>query len=98
MSTPGTDSADVRDAAGHADPRTTRRYDRARHNLDKHPTYALPSLISAVGAWLSGSQEPDRRVRAFKTIVITLLVEAVVIAWLSTQGVHALNVEWVHWL
>ncbi len=36
---------DVRDAAGHADPRT-RRYDRARHNLDKRPTYALAYLVS----------------------------------------------------
>lgn len=36
---------DVQDAAGHADPRTTRRYDRARHNLDRHPTYALAGLI-----------------------------------------------------
>jgi hypothetical protein len=32
---------DVQDAAGHADPRTTRRYDRSRHNLDRHPTYVL---------------------------------------------------------
>lgn len=32
---------DVQDAAGHADPRTTRRYDHNRHNLDRHPTYAL---------------------------------------------------------
>jgi hypothetical protein len=31
----------VHDAAGHADPRTTPRYDRARRNLDKHATYAL---------------------------------------------------------
>ena len=23
---------------GHADPRTTRRYDRSRHNLDRHAT------------------------------------------------------------
>jgi len=30
---------DVQDAAGHRDPRTTRRYDRSRHNLDRHPTY-----------------------------------------------------------
>jgi site-specific recombinase XerD len=37
---------DVQDAAGHADPRTTRRYDRARYNLDRHPTYALSALIS----------------------------------------------------
>lgn len=32
---------DVQDAAGHADPRTTRRYDQSRHNLDRHPTYVL---------------------------------------------------------
>jgi len=36
---------DVQDAAGHADPRTTQRYNRARHNLDKHPTYALAGLV-----------------------------------------------------
>jgi len=42
----GASLRDVQDAAGHADPRTTRRYDRARHNLDKHPTYALTSLLS----------------------------------------------------
>jgi site-specific recombinase XerD len=36
---------DVQDAAGHADPRTTQRYNRARNNLDKHPTYALAGLI-----------------------------------------------------
>lgn len=32
---------DVQDALGHADPRTTRRYDRSRHNLDRHPTYKM---------------------------------------------------------
>jgi len=41
----GASLRDVQDAAGHADPRTTRRYDRARHNLDKHPMYALAGLI-----------------------------------------------------
>jgi len=41
---------DVQDAAGHADPRTTRRYDRARHNLDRHPTYALASFLSSEDA------------------------------------------------
>jgi integrase/recombinase XerD len=41
----GASLRDVQDAAGHADPRTTRRYDRARHNLDKHPTYLLASLV-----------------------------------------------------
>ena len=32
---------DLQDAMGHADPRTTRRYDRARHSLDRSPGYAL---------------------------------------------------------
>jgi integrase len=36
---------DVQDAAGHADPRTTRRYDRGRHSLDRHAAYR-------VSAWL----------------------------------------------
>jgi site-specific recombinase XerD len=42
----GASLRDVQDAAGHADPRTMRRYDRARHNLDRHPTYALAGLIN----------------------------------------------------
>lgn len=37
---------DVQDAAGHADPRTTRRYDRGRHNLDRSPSYALGAFLS----------------------------------------------------
>jgi site-specific recombinase XerD len=32
---------DVQDAMGHADPRTTRRYDRDRRNLDRDPAYAV---------------------------------------------------------
>lgn len=36
---------DVQDAAGHRDPRTTRRYDRSRHNLDHHPTYILAAHL-----------------------------------------------------
>ena len=42
----GASMRDVQDAMGHADPRTTRRYDRSRHNLDRHPTYT-------VAAWLA---------------------------------------------
>ncbi|MGD0284806.1 MAG: tyrosine-type recombinase/integrase [Acidimicrobiales bacterium] len=41
----GASLRDVQDAAGHADPRTTRRYDRARYSLDRHPTYALAGLV-----------------------------------------------------
>lgn len=36
---------DVQDALGHADPRTTRRYDRSRHNLDRSPAYALAQAL-----------------------------------------------------
>jgi integrase/recombinase XerD len=38
---------DVQDLAGHDDPRTTRRYDRSRHNLDRSPSYALASYLAA---------------------------------------------------
>ncbi|GAB3978726.1 tyrosine-type recombinase/integrase [Plantactinospora veratri] len=37
----GVSLEDVQDAMGHADPRTTRRYDRDRHNLDRDPAYVL---------------------------------------------------------
>lgn len=36
------DLRDVQIAARHADPRTTMRYDRARKNLDRHPTTSSP--------------------------------------------------------
>jgi integrase/recombinase XerD len=38
---------DVQDAAGHADPRTTRRYDRGRHSLDRAATYAVAAHVAA---------------------------------------------------
>jgi integrase/recombinase XerD len=38
---------DVQDAAGHADPRTTRRYDRGRYSLDRHATYAVAAAVAA---------------------------------------------------
>lgn len=38
---------DVQDALGHADPRTTRRYDRSRHNLDRSPNYLLAAALTA---------------------------------------------------
>lgn len=37
---------DVQDAAGHADPRTTRRYDRGRYSLDRHAAYALTAWLA----------------------------------------------------
>ena len=38
---------DLQDAMGHADPRTTRRYDRSRHNLDRHPAHVLATRFGA---------------------------------------------------
>lgn len=38
---------DVQDAMGHADPRTTRRYDRSRHNLDRSPNYLLANALTS---------------------------------------------------
>ncbi|GII32878.1 tyrosine-type recombinase/integrase [Planotetraspora mira] len=37
---------DVQDAMGHADPRTTRAYDRARYSLDRHPATRLVSFVA----------------------------------------------------
>lgn len=37
----GADLEDVQDAMGHADPRTTRRYDRDRYSLDRDPAYVV---------------------------------------------------------
>jgi site-specific recombinase XerD len=42
----GAELRDVQDALGHADPRTTRRYDRSRHNLDRHPTYTVTAFLA----------------------------------------------------
>jgi integrase len=37
---------DVQEAASHADPRTTMRYDRARVSLDRHATYVVAAFIA----------------------------------------------------
>jgi integrase/recombinase XerD len=37
---------DVQEAASHADPRTTIRYDRARGSLDRHATYIVAAFIA----------------------------------------------------
>jgi integrase/recombinase XerD len=43
----GVDLRDVQIAARHADARTTMRYDRARHNLDRHPNYILAAYMAS---------------------------------------------------
>jgi integrase/recombinase XerD len=41
----GVSLRDAQDYARHADPRTTRRYDRARYSLDRHATYAVSAYL-----------------------------------------------------
>jgi site-specific recombinase XerD len=43
----GVDLRDVQIAARHANPRTTMRYDRARQNLDRHPSYILAAYMAS---------------------------------------------------
>jgi hypothetical protein len=38
--------SDVQEAASHADPRTTIRYDRARASLDRHATYIVAACVA----------------------------------------------------
>ncbi len=37
---------DVQEAASHADPRTTMRYDRARQSLDRNATYIVATFVT----------------------------------------------------
>ena len=37
---------DVQEAASHADPRTTMRYDRGRGSLDRHATYIVATYLA----------------------------------------------------
>jgi integrase/recombinase XerD len=37
---------DVQEAASHADPRTTMRYDRARGSMDRHATYIVAAYVA----------------------------------------------------
>jgi site-specific recombinase XerD len=42
----GVSLRDVQEAASHADPRTTMRYDRARASLDRHATYIVAASVA----------------------------------------------------
>ena len=37
---------DIQEAASHANPRTTMRYDRARQSLDRHATYIVAAFVA----------------------------------------------------
>jgi Phage integrase family len=52
---------DVQEAASHADPRTTMRYDRARGSLDRHATYIVAAYVAGAARQAtecSGSARP----------------------------------------
>jgi site-specific recombinase XerC len=55
---------DVQEAASHADPRTTMRYDRARVSLDRHATYIVATFVAGAARYpppaRSGSQNRSR--------------------------------------
>src|SRR4029077_7532861 len=44
---------DVQEAASHADPRTTMRYDRARGSLDRHATYIVAAYVAGAARGLA---------------------------------------------
>jgi hypothetical protein len=44
---------DVQEAASHADPRTTMRYDRARGSLDRHATYIVAAYVAGAARSLA---------------------------------------------
>jgi hypothetical protein len=41
---------DVQEAASHADPRTTMRYDRGRQSLDRHAAYIVATFVAGATA------------------------------------------------
>jgi hypothetical protein len=57
---------DVQIAARHADPRTTMRYDRARKNLDRHPTTSSPPT------WPRARSRSARGTAELRTYVLAL--------------------------
>jgi hypothetical protein len=62
----GVSLRDVQIAARHADPRTTMRYDRARKNLDRHPTTSSPPT------WPRARSRSARGTAELRTYVLAL--------------------------
>jgi hypothetical protein len=78
-------------AAGHADPRTTRRYDRARHNLHRHPAYVVAGLVGCTGTRTVG---PVDRWQVFKVAGTVEKVAPVIRAILRSKiEVESLTLE-----
>jgi len=58
----------------------------------------LAPIGAAFGSWRLGVGESEPRMRTVKAAVVTLIVEAVVIAWLAGEGLQVVNAQWAHWL
>jgi integrase/recombinase XerD len=55
---------DVQEAASHADPRTTMRYDRARRSLDRHATYIVAAFVAGASCQSGRTGDPQPTARA----------------------------------
>lgn len=66
---------DIQEAASHADPRTTMRYDRARVSLDRHATHIVAAYVAgaADSAIVVTNPDEDCSPGAFRVLVDELL-------------------------
>ena len=56
----GVSLRDVQEAASHADPRITMRYDRARQSLDRHATYIVATFVAGAARGDTSSAQHRR--------------------------------------
>jgi site-specific recombinase XerD len=57
----GATLAQVQDLLGHADPRTTRRYDAARHRLETSPVFTIAAVLAAEHQKPQGQAPPPTK-------------------------------------
>jgi len=62
---------DVQEAASHADPRTTIRYDRARGSLDRHATYVVAAYIAGAARRTTRGRPMTTAARRSRTATTT---------------------------
>jgi Phage integrase family len=74
---------DVQEAASHADPRTTMRFDRARASLDRHATYIVAAYLAG-GSPLISTAPPGRTIPAGPHLLVSEPGDARIVA--ATHG------------